>query len=171
MKTHWIPRAWSFLHSMTFTVLHHEHCLFKSVPKNIEALLGTMTYSLDRRLRTRRWCFQGLFLLTAEPLEERRIWILPRKMALMAMICVYGSFWRPLGLAWRTFHKDSRRADAGAIKMNLIPIETVIVTLDLEHSIDNQMNQRLKYSLTCISLMDGKGLRIKCGHVIRYNQK
>lgn len=87
--------------------------------KRVDALLGVVMCFLGRRLRTRRWSFQGLFLLTTEHWEERRTWMLSRQMMPMAMIWVYGSFWKLLGLAWRTFHVYSRRANEGAMKMNV----------------------------------------------------
>lgn len=78
-------------------------------------------------------------------------------------------------LAWHGEHSMkmsvSRRSGEDDMKMNvegdgkatgtLVPMETAIEALDIEHSIGNQVNQRLPYSCTCINLMGRKWLRIR----------
>ena len=135
---HWIPGAWWSLLLSDFHLLLWGLFL-KLCRKRKKHCWGPWCL---RRLRTRRCCSQGFYLQTSESWEERRIWILPRQVASVAMIWVYGLHWRPFNLAWRTFHEMevSRTADEGGMKMNIkedgkttrnfILTQTVIVALD-----------------------------------------
>ena len=135
----WIPGAWRSLLLGDFHLLLWRLSFLKLCRKREKHCWGPWRL---RRLRARRWCSQGFYLQTPESWEERRIWILPRQVASVAMIWVYGLCWRPLDLARRTFHEMevSRTADEGGMKMNIkedgkttrnfILMQTVTVALD-----------------------------------------